>query len=76
MKTATALALIAIGAILAFAITKQPLFFNLHIAGWVLIADGCRRPCRAAPPLRLAPQKDRQAWRARRSGGDCGRSRG
>jgi hypothetical protein len=40
MKTATALALIAIGAILAFAITKQPSFFNLHIAGWVLMLTG------------------------------------
>jgi len=40
MKTATALALIAIGAILAFAITKQPSFLNLHIAGWVLMVTG------------------------------------
>jgi hypothetical protein len=40
MKTATALTLIAIGAILAFAVTWQPSFFNLHIAGWILMLVG------------------------------------
>ena len=40
MKTATSLALVAIGAILAFAITRSPPFFNLQVAGWVLIATG------------------------------------
>jgi hypothetical protein len=40
MKTATALALVAIGAILAFAVTATPPVFNLHIAGWVLMATG------------------------------------
>jgi hypothetical protein len=40
MKIATALALVAIGAILAFAVTATPSVFNLHIAGWVLMATG------------------------------------
>jgi len=40
MKTATALTLVAIGAILAFAVTAQPHFFSFHMAGWVLIVVG------------------------------------
>jgi hypothetical protein len=40
MKTATALTLVAVGAILAFAVTAQPPFFSFHIAGWVLIIIG------------------------------------
>lgn len=40
MKTATSLTLVAIGAILAFAVTAQPSFFSFHIAGWVLIVIG------------------------------------
>jgi len=40
MKTATGLTLIAIGAIFAFAITWEPSFFNLHIAGWILMLVG------------------------------------
>jgi hypothetical protein len=40
MKTATTLALFAIGAILAFAVTAQPSWFSFHIAGWVLMATG------------------------------------
>ncbi|MGE5287761.1 MAG: hypothetical protein ACM3ML_11260 [Micromonosporaceae bacterium] len=40
MKTATALALVAIGAILAFAVTANTSVFNLHVAGWVLMATG------------------------------------
>ena len=40
MKTATSLALAAIGAILAFAITRSPSFLNLQIVGWVLMATG------------------------------------
>jgi hypothetical protein len=40
MKTATSLALIAIGAILAFAITGSPSFLNLQVVGWVLMATG------------------------------------
>ncbi|HUD76451.1 MAG TPA: hypothetical protein VMR00_01235 [Streptosporangiaceae bacterium] len=40
MKTATAITIAAIGAILAFAVTAQPSFFSFHIAGWVLILTG------------------------------------
>ena len=40
MKTATSLALVAIGAIFAFAITKSPAFLNLQIVGWVLMLTG------------------------------------
>ena len=40
MKTATSLALIAIGAILAFAINRSPSFLNLQVVGWVLMATG------------------------------------
>jgi len=40
MKTATSLTLVAIGAILAFAVTAQPSFFSFHTAGWVLIVVG------------------------------------
>src|SRR5215475_8634901 len=40
MKTATSLALVAVGAILAFAITRSPSFLNLQVVGWVLMATG------------------------------------
>ena len=40
MRTATGLALIAIGAILAFAVTSSPSFLNFQVAGWVLILTG------------------------------------
>jgi hypothetical protein len=40
MKTATSLALIAIGAILTFAITGHPSFLNLQVAGVVVMATG------------------------------------
>jgi hypothetical protein len=40
MKTATSLALVAVGAILAFAITRSPSFLNLQIVGWVLMVTG------------------------------------
>lgn len=40
MKTATGLTLIAVGAILAFAITAEPPFFNFQIAGLVLMIIG------------------------------------
>ena len=40
MKTGTGLALIAIGAILAFAVTTNTDVFNLHTAGWVLMIVG------------------------------------
>jgi len=40
MKTATGLAMIAVGAILAFAVTAHPSGLNLQAAGWVLILIG------------------------------------
>jgi hypothetical protein len=40
MKTGTGLALIAIGAILAFAVQTNTSVFNLHTAGWVLMIIG------------------------------------
>jgi hypothetical protein len=40
MKIGSSLALICIGAILAFAVTATPSFFNLHTAGWVLMLVG------------------------------------
>ena len=40
MRTATALSVIAIGAIFAFAITAHPSFLNLQVVGWVLILTG------------------------------------
>lgn len=40
MRTATGLALVAIGAILAFAVTTSPSFLNLQVAGWILILTG------------------------------------
>src|SRR5262245_54345702 len=40
MRTAPGLALIAIGAIFAFAVTGSPSWINLQIAGWVLILTG------------------------------------
>jgi hypothetical protein len=40
MKYGTGIALIAVGAILAFAVTTNTSFFNLHTAGWVLMIIG------------------------------------
>jgi len=40
MRTATSLALVAIGAIFAFAITRSPSFLNLQVVGWVLMLTG------------------------------------
>jgi hypothetical protein len=40
MKTATGLMLVAIGAILAFAVKAHPSFLNLQVAGWVIIVVG------------------------------------
>jgi hypothetical protein len=40
MKTSVGLAVIAIGAILAFAVTTNTSVFNLHTAGYVLIIIG------------------------------------
>jgi len=40
MKTATALTVAAVGAILAFAVKAEPSFFNFNVAGWVLMVTG------------------------------------
>jgi hypothetical protein len=40
MKTGAGLALICVGAILAFAVTGNTSFFNIHTAGWVLMLVG------------------------------------
>ncbi len=40
MKTATGLAFVAIGAILAFAVTGHPGWLNVQAAGWVLMLVG------------------------------------
>ena len=57
MKTGTGLALIAIGAILAFAVTTNTSVFNLHTAGWVLMIIGV---------LGLAVPRRGYAWVGRR----------
>ncbi|HEY2443192.1 MAG TPA: hypothetical protein VGI31_08670 [Streptosporangiaceae bacterium] len=40
MRTATGLTVVAIGAILAFAVTTNTSVFNLHIAGFVIMLAG------------------------------------
>ena len=40
MKTATGLAIVAVGAILAFAVAGHPGWLNVQAAGWVLILVG------------------------------------
>jgi hypothetical protein len=40
MKTATSLTLIAVGAIMAFAITAHPAWLNLQVTGWIFILTG------------------------------------
>ncbi|MBV9383231.1 MAG: hypothetical protein JOY82_10515 [Streptosporangiaceae bacterium] len=40
MKMGTGLALVAVGAILAFAVTTNTWWLNLHVAGWVLMIVG------------------------------------
>jgi hypothetical protein len=40
MKSATALTLLAIGAVFAFAVTAHPWFLNLQVLGWVLMLTG------------------------------------
>ncbi len=43
MKTGVGLAVIAVGAILAFAVTTNTSVFNLHTAGWVIMSWVGRR---------------------------------
>jgi hypothetical protein len=40
MKTTTWITLLAVGAILAFAIKRSPSFLNLQVVGWVLMGTG------------------------------------
>jgi hypothetical protein len=40
MKTATSLTLVAVGAIIAFAITAHISFLNLQVTGWIFILTG------------------------------------
>jgi hypothetical protein len=40
MKTASGLTLIAVGAVLAFAVNGHPWFLNLQIVGWILMIIG------------------------------------
>jgi hypothetical protein len=40
MRTATGLVLVAIGAILAFAVRTSPSFLNLQVTGWVIMLTG------------------------------------
>jgi hypothetical protein len=40
MRTATGLAVVAVGAILAFAVNGHPSFFNIQVAGWVVMVTG------------------------------------
>jgi hypothetical protein len=40
MKTATSLTLVAVGAIIAFAITAHIAFLNLQVTGWIFILTG------------------------------------
>jgi hypothetical protein len=40
MKTGVALGFICVGAILAFAVTGNTSFFNVHTAGWVIMLVG------------------------------------
>jgi hypothetical protein len=57
MKTGAGLALIAVGAILAFAVTANTSFFNLHTAGWVLMIIGV---------IGIALPKSTYGWLGRR----------
>lgn len=40
MKSATALTILAVGAIFAFAVTAHPSFLNIQVLGWVLMLTG------------------------------------
>jgi hypothetical protein len=58
MKTATSLTLVAIGAILTFAVTAHPSFLNLQVAGVVIMAIGVAG---------LVLRKPAQGWLRRRT---------
>jgi hypothetical protein len=59
MRTATCLTLLAIGAILTFAITGHPSFLNLQVAGLVVMATGVAGL--------LVPRRGQQGWLRRRT---------
>jgi hypothetical protein len=59
MRTASCLTLIAIGAIFTFAVTGHPSFFNLQIAGVVIMATGVAGF--------LLPRRGQQGWLRRRT---------
>jgi hypothetical protein len=40
MKSATALTILAVGAVFAFAVTAHPSFLNVQVLGWVLMLTG------------------------------------
>jgi hypothetical protein len=58
MRTATSLALIAIGAIFTFAVTAHPSFLNLQVAGVVIMVTGIAG---------LFLRKPAQGWLRRRT---------
>lgn len=67
MKTATGLTLIAIGAILAFAVTANAWFFNVNVAGYVIMLTGLAGlliPRRTYSTLnrRLVQQRRTRTW--------------
>jgi hypothetical protein len=76
MKTATSLTLLAIGAILAFAVTAHPSFFSFHVAGWVLMVIGAvgtvlprrgsgwlrRRVVRTGTGRRVVVEREHRPW--------------
>lgn len=64
MKTATGLSLIAVGAILTFALTAQPSFINLHVVGWVLMLTGAVGV--AVPRAQHGRLRRRTVWRGAR----------
>src|SRR5579864_1102614 len=59
MRTASCLTLIAIGAILTFAVTGHPSFLNLQIAGVVIMATGIAGL--------LLPRRNQPGWLRRRT---------
>lgn len=58
MRTATSLTLVAIGAILTFAVTASPSYLNLQIAGVIIMATGVAG---------LFLRKPSQGWLRRRT---------
>jgi len=65
MRTATGLTLVAIGAILAFAIRTSPSFLNLQVAGWVIMLTGVAGmfiPRRGSGGLRRRIVVQRPRW--------------